>query len=147
MATKVSGTLTSNNKIEMMVINVHIPSSSTKKKQVTEQIATFARNYKLKHPGHTKMSVRVGRTLSNTVDYNYGVRQGCPASPILFDFYINDLLDNIATSFEIDVKESHFYTFPTVYKAEIQFKKRRRRTDSERRALPTNSVNDTNQIR
>ncbi|PVU92374.1 hypothetical protein BB561_003865 [Smittium simulii] len=52
MATKVSGTLTSNNKIEMMVINVHIPSSSTKKKQVTEQIATFARNYKLKHPGH-----------------------------------------------------------------------------------------------
>ncbi|PVU91167.1 hypothetical protein BB561_004543, partial [Smittium simulii] len=51
------------------------------------------------------------------------------------------------TSFEIDVKESHSYTFPTVYKAEIKFKKRRRRTDSERRALPTNSVSDTNQIR
>ncbi|PVU96642.1 hypothetical protein BB561_001040 [Smittium simulii] len=66
----------------------------------------------------------------------------------------------LKTSFEIDVKESHSYTFPTVslqiacdllgsaiYKAEIKFKKRRRRTDSERRALPTNSVNDTNQIR
>ncbi|PVU89146.1 hypothetical protein BB561_005525, partial [Smittium simulii] len=51
------------------------------------------------------------------------------------------------TSFGIDVKESHSYTFPTVYKAEIKFKKRRRRTDSKRRALPTNSVNDTNQIR
>ncbi|PVU94432.1 hypothetical protein BB561_002550 [Smittium simulii] len=35
----------------------------------------------------------------------------------------------------------------TSFKAEIKFKKRRRRTDSERRALPTNSVNDTNQIR
>ncbi|PVU95404.1 hypothetical protein BB561_001837 [Smittium simulii] len=65
---------------------------------------------------------------------------------------IDGIPSELWSSFEIDVKESHSYTFPTVqvyecYKAEIKFKKRRRRTDSERRALPTNSVNDTNQIR
>ncbi|PVU87603.1 hypothetical protein BB561_006263 [Smittium simulii] len=40
--------------------------------------------------------INPGNTLSNTVDYNCEVRQGCPALQILFDFYINDLLDNIA---------------------------------------------------
>ncbi|PVU86841.1 hypothetical protein BB561_006528 [Smittium simulii] len=56
MATKVSDTLEINNKVEMMVINVHTPSSLTKKKQVTEHITSFSRNYKLKHPDHIILS-------------------------------------------------------------------------------------------
>lgn len=41
------------------------------------------------------MCVRSGSGLSKQVEYSCGVRQGCPASPILFDVYINDILDNI----------------------------------------------------
>jgi hypothetical protein len=39
-----------------------------------------------------RMCVRTGTGLSGKVDYQCGVRQGCPISPILFDIYINDLL-------------------------------------------------------
>ncbi|OMJ14738.1 LINE-1 reverse transcriptase-like protein [Smittium culicis] len=42
-----------------------------------------------------KMQVRFGTVLSETVEYECGVRQGCPASPILFDLYINDILESI----------------------------------------------------
>lgn len=41
------------------------------------------------------MCVRVGNDLSDEVRYSCGVRQGCPASPILFDIYINDLFEGI----------------------------------------------------
>ncbi|OMJ20906.1 hypothetical protein AYI70_g3799 [Smittium culicis] len=42
-----------------------------------------------------KIAVRVGNEVSNPIEYLCGVRQGCPASPILFDFYINDILKNV----------------------------------------------------
>ncbi|OMJ13561.1 LINE-1 retrotransposable element ORF2 protein, partial [Smittium culicis] len=42
-----------------------------------------------------KIAVRVGNEVSNPSEYLCGVRQRCPASPILFDFYINDIFRNI----------------------------------------------------
>ncbi|OMJ22324.1 LINE-1 retrotransposable element ORF2 protein [Smittium culicis] len=42
-----------------------------------------------------KIAVRVGNEVSNPTEYLCGVRQGCPASPILFDFYINDIFKNL----------------------------------------------------
>ena len=33
-----------------------------------------------------KLSVRIGNNISDTANYCCGVRQGCPASPILFDY-------------------------------------------------------------
>ncbi|OMJ26741.1 Transposon TX1 uncharacterized [Smittium culicis] len=43
-----------------------------------------------------KIAVRVGNEVSNPTEYLCGVRQGCPASPILFDFYINDILKSVS---------------------------------------------------
>ncbi|OMJ11556.1 LINE-1 reverse transcriptase-like protein [Smittium culicis] len=42
-----------------------------------------------------KTAVRVGNEVSNPTEYLCGVRQGCPASPILFDFYINDIFKGV----------------------------------------------------
>ncbi|OLY79773.1 hypothetical protein AYI68_g6146 [Smittium mucronatum] len=42
-----------------------------------------------------KISVRIGDYVSKTTDYLCGLRQGCPASPILFYFYINDFFKGI----------------------------------------------------
>ncbi|OMJ15458.1 RNA-directed DNA polymerase from mobile element jockey [Smittium culicis] len=42
-----------------------------------------------------KIAVRVGNEVSNPTEYLCGVRQGCPASPILFDFFIKDIFRNI----------------------------------------------------
>ena len=44
---------------------------------------------------NTKMKVRVGTDTSRSFDYGRGVRQGCPTSPLVFNYYINDLLDGI----------------------------------------------------
>ncbi|OMJ20863.1 LINE-1 retrotransposable element ORF2 protein [Smittium culicis] len=42
-----------------------------------------------------KIAVRVGNEVSNPTEYLYGVRQGCPASPILLDLYINDIFSHV----------------------------------------------------
>ncbi|OMJ11382.1 RNA-directed DNA polymerase from mobile element jockey [Smittium culicis] len=42
-----------------------------------------------------KIAVRAGNEVSNPTEYLCGVRQGCPASPILFDFYINDIFKGV----------------------------------------------------
>ncbi|OMJ20037.1 LINE-1 retrotransposable element ORF2 protein, partial [Smittium culicis] len=42
-----------------------------------------------------KIVFRVGNEVSNPTEYFLGVRQGCPASPILFDFYINDIFKGV----------------------------------------------------
>ncbi|OMJ08715.1 RNA-directed DNA polymerase from mobile element jockey [Smittium culicis] len=42
-----------------------------------------------------KIQIRFGNALSETVEYECGVRQGCPASPMLFDLFINDILEAI----------------------------------------------------
>ncbi|OMJ26362.1 Retrovirus-related Pol polyprotein from type-1 retrotransposable element R2 [Smittium culicis] len=42
-----------------------------------------------------KIAVRVGNEVSNPTEYLCGVRQGFPASPILFDFYINDIFKGV----------------------------------------------------
>ncbi|OMJ15820.1 LINE-1 reverse transcriptase-like protein [Smittium culicis] len=42
-----------------------------------------------------KIAFRIGEDISEPSDYCCGVRQGCPASPILFDLYINDMVSRV----------------------------------------------------
>jgi endonuclease/exonuclease/phosphatase (EEP) superfamily protein YafD len=44
---------------------------------------------------NTFMRVRVNNQLTESFRYERGVRQGCPTSPLLFNIYINDILDEI----------------------------------------------------
>ena len=44
---------------------------------------------------NTFMRVKINNKLTEPFRYERGVRQGCPTSPLLFNIYINDILDDI----------------------------------------------------
>ena len=51
----------------------------------------------------TRCSVKVENNITEFFSYEKGVRQGCPLSPLLFNLYVNDLLDTINKNSTEDV--------------------------------------------
>ena len=45
---------------------------------------------------NTTLRVRSGNVIGEAFAYKRGVRQGCPTSPLLFNIFINNILDKIA---------------------------------------------------
>lgn len=61
------------------------------KKQLGSKLIDFIKSMY----SNTKMRVKIGDSKSNTFEYKRGVRQGCPTSPLLFNIYIDDLIESI----------------------------------------------------
>ena len=51
----------------------------------------------------TRCAVKMKDGITEFFDYTKGVRQGCPLSPLLFNLYVNDLIDTINKNSTTDV--------------------------------------------
>lgn len=54
------------------------------------------------------MRATVDNTLSEPSEYNRGFRQGCPTSPLLFDIFIDDLLNDMKGILVPNYKHSNY---------------------------------------
>ncbi|OMJ08992.1 hypothetical protein AYI70_g11191 [Smittium culicis] len=65
-----------------------------------DRVPHIALIHKLRVYYDAKIAARIGNDISESSEYHCGVRQGCTASPILFDLYINYIFSGI---FSVDV--------------------------------------------
>ena len=64
---------------------------------------------------NVKACVRYKSRCSTFLNINTGVKQGDPLSPVLFVFFINDILENISNDNEIPISVNDINIFMLLY--------------------------------